>query len=135
VRVGAAEKKEYLEFMAANGLRVSVEANNGSMSVRMGRGSQGGGGAPDPSDYEWPETKPVFPSDGVVAAPDGKVWVERSVPAGAALVYDVFGAQGEVVSKVSLPAGRRLLGVGAKYLYARALDADGISHLERYEIR
>jgi hypothetical protein len=134
VRVGAAEKKEYLEFTAANGLRVAVEATNGSMSVRMGRGSQGGG-APDPSDYEWPQTKPVFPADGVTAAPDGTIWVERSAPAGAALVYDVFGAQGEVISKVGLPKGRRLVGVGAKYVYARALDADGISRLERYELR
>jgi hypothetical protein len=134
VRVGSAEKKEYLEFMAANGLSVAVEANNGSMSVRMGRGSQGRG-SPDASEYEWPETKPVFPADGVTAAPDGTIWVERSAPARAVLVYDVFGAQGEVIRKVSLPQGRRLVGVGAKYLYARALDADGISHLERYEFR
>jgi hypothetical protein len=131
VRIGTAEKREYLDEMASSGLRVAVRAENGQTSVSLGRGGQGGG-APDPSEFTWPAAKPPF-AGPVLAAPDGSVWVERSVRAGAPREYDVIGPRGELLRRVAVPAGRRLVALGARHAYARHVDADGISTLERYE--
>jgi hypothetical protein len=65
-------------------------------------------------------------------APDGALWVERSVAAGAAPVLDVFDQEGRLVRQVTLPAGRRLVGFGRGVLYAVAADDDGLETLERY---
>jgi hypothetical protein len=132
VAVGAAEKREYLEELAATGLSVQVVSDNGNVSVRMARGGRTGEG-PNPDEMEWPPDKPPFAA--VLPAPDGRVWVERSVAAGAARVYDVIGPRGEAAGQVTLPLGRRLVGVGARYLYARHVAEDGVAWLERYEAR
>jgi hypothetical protein len=136
VPVRDAEKREYLAETAANGLSVSVENNNGSVSMRFGRGRQGQGDddeQPDLAGQEWPATKPVA-TGTVMVDPAGRLWVERSVPAGAARSYDVVGPDGAVMMRVGLPNGRRLISVGAKGAYARHVDADGINYLERYDL-
>jgi hypothetical protein len=136
VPVRDAEKREYLAETAANGLSVSVENNNGSVSMRFGRGRQGPGDddeQPDLAGQEWPATKPAV--TGVLTVdPAGRLWVERSVPAGAARSYDVVGPDGAVTMRVGLPNGRRLIAVGARGAYARHVDADGINYLERYDL-
>lgn len=132
VKVGPAEKREYLDELASTGLRVGVEVRNGSTSIRMSRGGQRGD-TPDPDELEWPATKPPV-AGPVLPADDGSVWVERSVPAGAAREYDVVGPRGELRQRITLPAGRRLVALGARHAYARHVDADGISYLERYAL-
>ncbi|MFN0181982.1 MAG: hypothetical protein ACKVZ0_24530 [Gemmatimonadales bacterium] len=136
VPVRDAEKREYLAELASNGLSVSVENNNGSVSMRFGRGRQGRSGddeQPDLGGQEWPATKPAF--TGVLAVdPAGRLWVERSVSAGAPRRYDVVGPDGAVMMQVALPNGRRLVAVGAKGAYARHVDPDGINYLERYDL-
>lgn len=136
VPIRDAEKKEYLADQAANGLSVSMENNNGRVSMRMSRGRSDNAENDDPalSATEWPATKPTV-SGLVVPGPDGRVWVERSVPAGAARVYDVIGADGAVATRVTLPVGRRVVALGARGLYVRQIDADGINYLERYDLK
>ncbi len=133
VPVRAAEKKEYLAEVAANGLSVSIENNNGQVSMRFARGRREDDDEPEPDGMEWPETKPVF-TGATAVGPDGRLWVERSVGAGAARGYDLIGPAGEVVGRVVAPVGRRLVGVGTKGVYLRHVDADGVSYLERYDL-
>jgi hypothetical protein len=135
VAIREAEKKEYLEDQAANGLAVQVQNVNGQVSMSLSRGR-----ANDDADRdaiaatEWPASKP--PTTGAhLAGPDGTVWLERSVPAAAARVYDVIGPTGAIVRQVSLPPGRRAVAVGARGLYARHLDESGVAYLERYDLK
>jgi len=134
VPIRDAEKREYLAESAANGLSVSVSNENGnvSMSFRRGRGRDGQGDEPDISGQEWPAHKPTV-TGTVVVDPAGRVWVEKSVPAGAARRFDVIGSNGAIVSRVVLPKDRRLIAVGTKGLYLRHTDPDGLNYLERYD--
>jgi hypothetical protein len=135
VAISAAEKKEYLEEQATNGLAVSVQNVNGQVSMSMSRGRAGDDrDEQDIDSQEWPATKP--PTTGAYfVAPDGSLWIERSVAAHEPRVYDVVGADAQLVRQVVLPAGRRAVGVGAKAVYARFQDENGVSFLERYDLR
>ncbi len=136
VPIRDAEKKEYLADAAANGLSVAMENNNGQVTMRMSRGRMDNGprDEPDLTGNEWPASKPTA-TGLVVAGPDGRLWVERSVAAGAPRTYDVFGPAGSVVGQVRLAAGRRLVAVGARGAYVRHIDGDGINYLERYDLK
>ncbi len=79
---------------------------------------------------EFAEVFPPFES--VRAAPDGLLWVRRSLPAASPPTFDIFGRTGERLAIVTLPAGRRLVGFGANSLYATVADADDLLSLERY---
>jgi hypothetical protein len=81
---------------------------------------------------EFAERHPYFRAGGAWMAPDGALWVERSVATGAEPVLDVFDGAGRLVRQVTLPAGRRLVGIGREVLYAVSTDADGLQTLERY---
>jgi hypothetical protein len=65
-------------------------------------------------------------------APDGSLWIERSVRLNAPQTWDIVGADGNLTSRVQMPRGRRLMSLGAKWLYAVSTDEDGLQHLERY---
>ena len=80
------------------------------------------------------KTKAAFTDAAPIIAPDGALWVERSVPAGAASVWDLFDAGGRPSASWQLPAGRRLVGVGRGRVYLVAADEDGIERLERYPL-
>jgi hypothetical protein len=136
VPVREAEKREYLAEQAASGLSVAVENVNGNVSMRFSRGRQPDRDPEDEIDLssqEWPATKPVA-TGWVATDPAGRAWVERSVAAGAPRSYDVLGPDGAVVRRVTLPPNRRLVSIGAKGLYARHVDGDGINYLERYSL-
>lgn len=79
----------------------------------------------------WPVHPPFTATTPLVGA-DGSLWVERSVPLGGAETWDVIGASGSLVARVQMPAGRRLAGLSARWVYAIATDEDGLQHLERY---
>jgi hypothetical protein len=76
--------------------------------------------------------KPPFTDLTPRLAPDGSVWVERSAAHGRPAAFDVFGATGTLVRRVHLPAGRRLLAVGAGGVYLAFPGDDGLETLERY---
>ena len=50
------------------------------------------------------------------------------------LVYDVFGADGRLVRRVSFPAKTRLVGFGTGTVYAARSDEDDLQYLERYRM-
>jgi hypothetical protein len=67
-----------------------------------------------------------------LVGPDGSLWVERSVRLGTPQTWDVVGADGALAGRLPMPAGRRLISLGARWLYAVATDDDGLQYLERY---
>ena len=132
VPIRDADKREWVAEQA-NGIRVNMQNRNGEMTMSFGRG----GNADDAEDdaiaaTEWPAAKPPF--SAVFVSPTGEAWVERSVPAGSPRVMDVFDAAGVLKSRVTLPAGRRLVGFGNGVIYLRHSDESDLQHLERYRI-
>lgn len=101
-----------------------------------GPGPRSGGGAPPSApklpDPEWPEFKPPFASNGVLASPDGRLWVQRSQPANAAALYDVFDGAGRLVKQVRLAPNSRVVGFGASSVYVAYTDDDELQHLQRF---
>lgn len=135
VGLGRAEKEEWAHgrLETGGGLGISIEVENGSMTMRASRG----GGSDDDEDldgYAWPEFKPAFydrpiPVDGL-----GRAWVRRHRDAGEAPMYDVFGGSGERGMVVELPTNRRVVSFGDGVLYAVQMDEFGLQMLERYAL-
>jgi hypothetical protein len=132
VAVGRADKEEWVEGLG-NGISISVMIADGEQRISMGRG--GAGQSPDIDSFEWPEVKPPFTSRGLHVTPGGDLWVQRSVPAGAPRVFDVFGADAQLKGKVELPPGRTIAGFGRDRLYAVRTDDMGLQWLEVYRLR
>ncbi len=133
VRINDAEKEAWLARARNNRNRITV--------------SSGGPGRAGPSqqmpeakaeDFEWPEAKPAFTGrsgngPGSWMAPEGTLWVQRSTSVrDSTPTYDVFDRSGNLKERVTLPMGRRMVGIGNGTLYAIATDEDGLQYLERY---
>jgi hypothetical protein len=131
VRVRRADKEEWAESLG-NGINIGINVQNNERRISMSRGGDRGDG-PDLDSLEWPDQKPPFVSNGVWVTPEGEVWVQRSVPAGQALRFDVFGGDAELEKQVSLPAGRSVVGFGRSTVYAVRTDDMGLQWLERYK--
>ena len=97
---------------------------NSSMSGRAGKNGGSTGMGAVPSEMLTPKSiaeiasknlfatkKPPFTDAAPRLGPDGTLWVERSMPAGAPRTFDVFDATGRVMQSVVLPANHRLLAV------------------------
>ncbi len=133
---GAPVAYERRKVTAADRDRYLAELRNNRNRLVVTRGPGGGGGrapevrVPEPrdEDFAWPEYLPPF-RRGMLISPEGEAWVVRqdSLP-----VYDVFDHRGNLTARVELPAGRRLLGLGRRTLYAVRTDDDGLQWLERY---
>ena len=132
VRIRGAEKEEWVNRSSSDGLMIRVEMNSGVRSMTFGRGG-GGGGQTDVDDYEWPDAKPPFVASGVRVTPEGDAWVRRSVAAGDAPIFDVFGADGQLKERVTLPVGREIVGFGRAHVYVVLRDEFDLQWLERYE--
>lgn len=89
--------------------------------------------APSVPEPEWPEVKPPFVSGTAIASPSG-LWVERSQPADAAPLYDVFDRQGTLVRQVRLAPRSRVVGVTRSWLYVARTGDDDLQYLERYRV-
>jgi len=135
IGLGRAEREEWArERMETGGaLSISVEVENGSMSMQASRG-----GSTDDDDNlddrPWPEVKPAFydrpvPVDGL-----GRAWVRRHRDAGEVPGYDVFGSDGELAMSVDLRMNRRVVSFGDGVLYAVHMDDFGLQTLERYAL-
>ena len=88
---------------------------------------------PSPPPIDWPTAKPPFVPGTAFASPEGEIWVERSQPAKAPELIDVFGPAGKLTRQLRLPAGSRLVGVGTKGLYVARTDEDGLWYLQRFK--
>ena len=65
----------------------------------------------------------------------GRLWVERSLPFGMKVsVFDVFDRAGNLVDRIELPAGSRLVGFDPHWIYTSRIDADDFEHLQRFPL-
>jgi hypothetical protein len=80
------------------------------------------------------EVKAPFTDDLPLLRED-RLWVQRSTPADGLPTWDVFDRQGNPVSRVVLPAGRRALALGRGAVYALVENEEGFERVERYELR
>jgi hypothetical protein len=49
-------------------------------------------------------------------------------------VFDVFDRRGDLVDRVELPAGSRLVGFDRSWIYTSRTDADDFEHLQRFPL-
>jgi hypothetical protein len=65
----------------------------------------------------------------------GMLWVERNQPAEVkGSVFDVFDGKGDLVDRIGLPLGSRLVGFDPQWVYTARGDADGFDHLQRFPL-
>ena len=132
VRIRQAEKERWVEGRSSSGLMIRAEIGTGGPSMSFGRGGGGGGGSSSVDDFDWPDVMPAFAAGGVRVTPEGDAWVRRSVPAGGDAVFDVFGADGQLKERITLPTGRRIAGFGPERVYVVRNDEFDLQWLERY---
>ena len=132
MKIGSAEKREWVEGLANSGMRVMIENNNGSLQANMSRGA--GAEMPDVDGYDWPDGKPAFTAAAMEVDPNGDAWVTRQVAADDAPAVDVFGENGELKGRVVLPRDCRIAGFGAGSIYLIRSDDLDFQWLERYEL-
>jgi hypothetical protein len=108
-------------------------------------GAAGAAAAPPPLAFvepsELPDYRPPFLANSARADAQGRLWVRTTATASkpGALVYDVLDAQGTLVDRVEVPAGRQIMGFGADgsvYLMAReGTGPTATTTLERARVR
>ncbi len=135
VRIGQGEKEEWRDGRSetGGGLGIQMMQSNGNVRITARRG--GGGGDDDNlDDYPWPEAMPAFYNRPVPVDRMGRAWVRRHQRAGMLPRYDLFDGTGARVMSVDMPMGRRVVGFGARALYAVRMDDVGLQYLERYAV-
>jgi hypothetical protein len=130
VSVGQAEKEQWVEQLAVSGLSISVSIENGRRSMSFGRGR--GGSQAGVDEYQWPDAMPAFRAGRTRVTPEGSLWVERYTKAGAEPVFDVFDGNANLVERVILPTGARVVGFGRDAVYVIRPDEFDLQWLERY---
>ena len=103
-------------------------ANQARSAVRTGT-------PPVAEPSEWPETLPPFVPGASLFSPSGELWVRRTTTAGANPAFDVFSQRGELVRRVTLPAGTRLVGFGEGTVYVVRQDENDLEYLQRLDFR
>jgi hypothetical protein len=124
VRVGDAEKKEFLDALRARGGGSMTTTTNGrSQTVQM----------PVPEPETWAEFKPPFVVGTAISAPDNTLWVQRSTTAAAKdATWDVFDRSGRIVRQVVMPKRSRVVGFGKAAVYVARVDDDDLMYIGRY---
>lgn len=93
---------------------------------------------PDPRDPQprWPEFMPPFLHHTLRFAPDGMLWVRRTVPAYSAPSHDVIDGSGKLVRKVERAKRTRIIGFGANGAnYISRRDENDLEFLQRYRLK
>ncbi len=134
LRVGTADKEEWVaeQGRSGGGIAIGVEIQNERATVTFGRG--GGGGRQEIDRYTWPDRKPAFHGGRIPIDVQGRAWLRRHVRAGDPSTYDVFDRTGNRVGTVTLEAGRRVVGFGARSVYVVSFDEFDLNYLERYAL-
>jgi hypothetical protein len=115
----------------------AASVSGGGTAGGAERGSAGGGRAtPAPTPRVFAPNKPPFEPNGeAIVSPEGRVWVSRNLPEGAAkTIYDVFDGKGDRVDRVELPARNRVVGFGQGTIYAAERDDHGAVSLRKYSV-
>jgi len=135
VRIGTAEKREYVTESANTGVRIDMMMGpGGQANASLSRGASPGDDEPRIDGYDWPDTKPPVVNGRINVDGMGRAWVQRSLPAGEARIYDLFGADGNRISSVTMPEGRRVISFGEGAVYVTYLDEFDLVYLEKYEL-
>ncbi len=117
-------------------LEARQQDRRGALMITRGGPARSSGGTPPPQPaapaVDWPEAKPPFVQGSVITSPEGELWVERSQPAGAPELVDVFDPAGKLTRQVRLPAHTRLVAAGVRGIYTARTDDDGLWYLQRY---
>jgi hypothetical protein len=134
VRVTEAEKRQWREAQQNSSMiAVTMNARGGAAPQRS---VQSGVGRPVQEPDSWPEVKSPFAGNSVFAAPSGETWVFRQRAANDRVpVADVFNARGQLVGRVALPAGIRVVALGLRGVYAVRTDEDDLQYLQRYALQ
>ena len=135
VRIGTAEKEEYLaaQGRTGGGVGIRIGINNGEMQMSFQRGG-GGGSRREIDQYQWPDRKPAMYSDRLLVDPLNRAWVRRHVDAGDPSTYDLFDRTGSLAGTVTLDHGKRVIGFGSGSVYVVAYDEFDLNYLERYAL-
>jgi hypothetical protein len=84
---------------------------------------------PPPS---WPTEYPPISIVGIRAAPDGKLWVQRTVPSRINREHwDVIDATGKLVARWQLPPKTTIIAVGTGVVYTARTDEDDLKYVQR----
>ena len=84
----------------------------------------------------WPANYPAIAPLAALAAPDGRLWVRRSIPFRVGHEqWDVIDATGKLVASWRLPAKTTIAAVGQGVVYTVRTDQDDLRYLQRVEIR
>lgn len=127
-----------IETVAADApaIRAGARVPRGADTRVLAREAEMRGTQPrDPSAVpDWPAVLPPFRT-GAIPAADGKIWIERTLHAGAEhLRYDVVDRTGTLVARVNLGLQERIVGFGRVTVYTVLTDDDGIQRLRRHPL-
>lgn len=87
-----------------------------------------------PNDFPaWPEALPAFPTNALLAAPDGRLLVRRTLnPLAPNTSYDIVDREARLVARLTLPARARVVAFGARSVYVVERDEDDIERVRRH---
>jgi hypothetical protein len=112
VRLDDAAKRSFLAELVASGARVDT--------------------APSSRD-DWPEVLPPFTADALVAAPDGRLLIQRTqTHAATATRYDMVDRSGVLAGVLAIAKNEQIIGFGPRAVYVAVTDDDGIQRIQRH---
>ena len=83
----------------------------------------------------WPANYPAIAPLAALAAPDGRLWVRRSIPFRVGHEqWDVIDASGKLVASWRLPSKTTIAAVGQGVVYTVRTDEDDLRYLQRVEV-
>jgi hypothetical protein len=84
-------------------------------------------------DSRWADRLAPIPTNALIAAPDGNLFVLRAQWSQAEDTrYDVFDHNGKRIAQVALPDSERVVGFGRRSVYVSVKDGDGFHRLRRH---
>ncbi len=84
----------------------------------------------------WPAEYPPLSITGILAAPNGDLWVRRSVPVRLKRErWDQIDKDGKLVARWQLAESTTIVAVGAGAVYTARRDEDDLRYVQRVEVR